>query len=184
MQGFVILPRLPDSEQCANSTSQGLVRVVVEIAPPPPYRKEAMIASAAMSTYRQISCGRFLQARNRKGPRIWGCAVFLHVCQGGTMENKAAQNIQDGFLNTARKDKFVVTIFLMSGVKLTGRIRSFDKYSVVLDRDNQEHLIFKHAISTVVMSRSSHPERHFEHRAIAGPSAPADTETANTTSEG
>ena len=49
------------------------------------------------------------------------------------MENKAAQNIQDGFLNTARKDKFVVTIYLLSGVKLTGRIRSFDKYSVVLD---------------------------------------------------
>ncbi len=100
------------------------------------------------------------------------------------MENKAAQNIQDGFLNTARKDKFVVTIYLLSGVKLTGRIRSFDKYAVVLDTNNQEQLIFKHAISTVVMSRSSHPERHFEHRAIAEPVAPADTETANTTSEG
>ena len=87
------------------------------------------------------------------------------------MENKAAQNIQDGFLNTARKDKFVVTIYLLSGVKLTGRIRSFDKYSVVLDTNNQEQLIFKHAISTVVMSRShaAHSERHFEHRALAEP---------------
>ena len=103
------------------------------------------------------------------------------------MENKAAQNIQDGFLNTARKDKFVVAIYLLSGVKLTGRIRSFDKYSIVLDTNNQEQLIFKHAISTVVMSRPGHSERHFEQRVPAEPVAsvaPAEAETANTTSEG
>jgi host factor-I protein len=98
------------------------------------------------------------------------------------MENKAAQNIQDGFLNTASKDKFVVTIYLLSGVKLTGRIRSFDKYSVVLDTNNQEQLIFKHAISTVVISRSSHPDRHVEHRAATEPAAIV--EAANTLSEG
>ena len=72
------------------------------------------------------------------------------------MENKPAQNIQDSFLNTARKDKSQITIYLLSGVKLTGRIRSFDKYSVVLETNNQEQLIFKHAISTVVTQRSSH----------------------------
>lgn len=72
------------------------------------------------------------------------------------MENKPAQNIQDSFLNTARKDKTQVTIYLLSGVKLTGRIRSFDKYSVVLETNNQEQLIFKHAISTVVMSKGSY----------------------------
>ena len=81
------------------------------------------------------------------------------------MESKPAQNIQDSFLNTARKDKSVITIYLLSGVKLTGRIRSFDKYSVVLDTNNQEQLIFKHAISTVVMSRPHVPERHSEPRA-------------------
>jgi host factor-I protein len=67
--------------------------------------------------------------------------------------NKPAQNIQDSFLNTARKERVSITIYLMSGVKLTGRIRSFDKYSVVLDAGGQEQLIFKHAISTVVMGR-------------------------------
>jgi len=72
------------------------------------------------------------------------------------MENKPAQNIQDSFLNTARKEKSNITIYLLSGVKLTGRIRSFDKYSVVLETNNQEQLIFKHAISTVVMGRASH----------------------------
>jgi host factor-I protein len=74
------------------------------------------------------------------------------------MDNKPAQNIQDSFLNTARKDKAVITIYLLSGVKLSGRIRSFDKYSVVLETNNQEQLIFKHAISTVVMARSPHAE--------------------------
>ncbi len=72
------------------------------------------------------------------------------------MENKPAQNIQDSFLNTARKDKAAITIYLLSGVKLTGRIRSFDKYSVVLETNNQEQLIFKHAISTVVMAKGVH----------------------------
>jgi host factor-I protein len=73
------------------------------------------------------------------------------------MEPKPAQqNIQDSFLNTARKERHNITIYLVSGVKLTGRIRSFDKYSVVLETSNQEQLIFKHAISTVVVSRGMH----------------------------
>jgi len=70
------------------------------------------------------------------------------------MENKPAQNIQDSFLNTARKDRAPITLYLLSGVKLSGRIRSFDKYSVVLESNNQEQLIFKHAISTVVLPRA------------------------------
>ncbi len=91
------------------------------------------------------------------------------------MDNKPAQNIQDSFLNTARKDKAVITIYLLSGVKLSGRIRSFDKYSVVLETNNQEQLIFKHAISTVVMARQ-HGERPAHLAAPAGtPSAPPAT---------
>jgi len=71
------------------------------------------------------------------------------------MENKpATQNIQDTFLNAARKERSSITLYLMSGVKLTGRIRSFDKYSVVLETNNQEQLIFKHAISTVAVAKA------------------------------
>ena len=44
---------------------------------------------------------------------------------------KPAQNIQDSFLNTARKERLSITIYLLSGVKLTGRIRSFDKLSLI-----------------------------------------------------
>ncbi len=80
------------------------------------------------------------------------------------MENKPAQNIQDTFLNTARKDKALITIYLVSGVKLSGKIRSFDKYSVLLETNNQEQLIFKHAISTVVMGKSG---AHVESRSGA-----------------
>jgi len=99
------------------------------------------------------------------------------------MELKPAQNIQDSFLNTARKEKCVTTIYLLSGVKLSGKIRSFDKYSVVLETNNQEQLIFKHAISTMVMGRSSHPERHFEHRSAAEPAAPARAEGPKATED-
>ena len=80
------------------------------------------------------------------------------------MDNKPAQNIQDTFLNTVRKDKTPITIYLVSGVKLTGKIRSFDKYSVLLENNSQEQLIFKHAISTVVLPR--HP---MEARTAPGP---------------
>jgi host factor-I protein len=81
--------------------------------------------------------------------------------------DKLAQNIQEAFLNNARRDKTFLTIYLMSGVKLSGRIKSFDKYSVVLETNNQEQLIFKHAISTVVVSKSAH-----SHGPLGSPGAP------------
>jgi host factor-I protein len=84
------------------------------------------------------------------------------------MESKPAQNIQDTFLNTVRKDKSPITIYLVSGVKLTGKIRSFDKYSVLLENNSQEQLIFKHAISTVVSGRAG---SHIELRSDTKPEA-------------
>jgi host factor-I protein len=65
----------------------------------------------------------------------------------------AQNNIQDNFLNAARRERMGVTIYLISGVKLTGRIKSFDKYSLILEAGSQEQLIFKHAISTVSLPR-------------------------------
>jgi host factor-I protein len=74
----------------------------------------------------------------------------------GKNVEKLAQNIQEAFLNNARKEKTFLTVYLISGVKLSGRIRSFDKYSVILESNSQEQLIFKHAISTVVVARPAH----------------------------
>jgi len=67
---------------------------------------------------------------------------------------KPSQNIQDGFLNTARKEKLLVTVYLLSCVKLNGRIRSFDKFSLILESNGQEQLVFKHAIATVLLPRA------------------------------
>jgi host factor-I protein len=99
--------------------------------------------------------------------------------------DKPAQNIQDSFLNNARKDKVVLTIYLMSGVKLSGRIKSFDKYSLVLETNNQEQLIFKHAVSTVVTQKTSHsyvsgPAPAIIHSATAGsaPGVPSHADAA------
>ena len=65
----------------------------------------------------------------------------------------APQNIQDGFLNLARREKITVTIYLVNGAKLLGRIKSFDKFSLILESGAQEQLIFKHAISTISQAR-------------------------------
>ena len=70
------------------------------------------------------------------------------------MDSKVVpQNIQDGFLNLARREKTTVTIYLVNGAKLLGRIKSFDKFSLLLETGAQEQLIFKHAVSTISQSR-------------------------------
>jgi len=65
----------------------------------------------------------------------------------------APQNIQDAFLNTARREKTTLIIYLINGAKLTGRIRSFDKFSILLESGAHDQLVFKHAISTISQSR-------------------------------
>jgi len=79
---------------------------------------------------------------------------------------KPAQNIQDSFLNAARKERLTIAIYLLSGVKLIGRIRSFDKYCLVLETSSQEQMIFKHAIATVVLQRGA-GHGHFSRATVA-----------------
>lgn len=92
------------------------------------------------------------------------------------MDSKSTpQNIQDAFLNTVRREKDTVTIYLMNGAKLSGRIRSFDKFSVLLESGAQEQLIFKHAISTIL-----HARRHGgEQRAHGSADSPTDQTSAD-----
>jgi host factor-I protein len=68
------------------------------------------------------------------------------------MAGEKPQNIQDVFLNTLRKKKIPVTIFLSNGVKLQGNITGFDHFSVLLRRGPQVQLVYKHTIATVVPS--------------------------------
>ena len=65
------------------------------------------------------------------------------------------KNLQNEFFNDARKAKIVVTVFLGNGKKLTGRIKSFDKFTVLLESHQGELIVFKHAISTVTTARWS-----------------------------
>ena len=60
-----------------------------------------------------------------------------------------SRNLQNEFFNQARRDRVVVTIYLTNGKKLTGRIKSFDKFSLLLDGHYGEQVIYKHAISTI-----------------------------------
>jgi host factor-I protein len=74
------------------------------------------------------------------------------------MEKPAAQNIQDAFLNSARRDRISVVVHLLQGSTLSGRIISFDKFSVLLDVGGQDVLVFKHSISTVSQERKAPAE--------------------------
>jgi len=67
----------------------------------------------------------------------------------GAMAERS-QNLQDLFLNTVRKQKISLTIFLINGVKLTGVVTSFDNFCVLLRRDGHSQLVYKHAISTIM----------------------------------
>ncbi|MGI6363469.1 MAG: RNA chaperone Hfq [Bacillota bacterium] len=73
-------------------------------------------------------------------------------------------NLQDVFLNQIRKDGNPVTIFLLNGFQLKGFVRGFDNFTVVLDSDNKQQLIYKHAISTISPLRpvNLNPERNEE----------------------
>ncbi|WP_156839202.1 RNA chaperone Hfq [Novosphingobium aquimarinum] len=65
---------------------------------------------------------------------------------------KGSQNLQDQFLNHLRKNKTPVTMFLVKGVKLQGIVTWFDNFSILLRRDGQSQLVYKHAISTIMPS--------------------------------
>ena len=70
------------------------------------------------------------------------------------MSQDKRQNLQDTFLNSVRKTKTPLTIFLVNGVKLQGIVTWFDNFCVLLRRDGQSQLVYKHAISTVVPARA------------------------------
>jgi host factor-I protein len=65
-------------------------------------------------------------------------------------------NLQDYFLNQARKEKIPMTVFLMNGVQMKGLIRGFDNFIVIIESDGKQQMVYKHAISTVI------PMRHID----------------------
>lgn len=77
--------------------------------------------------------------------------------KGGGAAPKQGGNLQDAFLNLLRKNKIPVTMFLVKGVKLQGIVTWFDNFSILLRRDGQSQLVYKHAISTIMPGASLDP---------------------------
>ncbi len=66
---------------------------------------------------------------------------------------KQPPNVQDSFLNHARRERMNVTVYLMNGAKLNGRIKNFDRFAIIMETNGVDQMIFKHAISTITGSR-------------------------------
>jgi host factor-I protein len=64
--------------------------------------------------------------------------------------SKQTKNLQDSFLNVARKEKNILTIYLMNGVPIKGRVLSFDNFTILLEVDKKQNLVYKHAVSTIM----------------------------------
>ncbi len=73
---------------------------------------------------------------------------------GGTAKMNKSINIQDTFLNQLRKDSIPVTVYLINGFQVRGTIKAFDNFTIVIDSDGKQQLIYKHAISTFSPQRN------------------------------
>jgi host factor-I protein len=77
-------------------------------------------------------------------------------------ELKAIPNIQDVFLNYVRREKLTVTIRMMDGSELDGRIKNFDRFAVIIDQNGVDHMLFKHAIAAIKTPKSV--SNYFSHQ--------------------
>jgi len=68
--------------------------------------------------------------------------------------SKTSFNLQDSFLNQLRKENMLTTIFLVNGYQIKGNVRSFDSFTILLDVDGKQQLVYKHAVSTIIPFRN------------------------------
>jgi host factor-I protein len=80
----------------------------------------------------------------------------------GPESKSSSPNIQDVFLNYVRREKLTISIRMMDGSELEGRIKNFDRFAVILDQGGVDHLIFKHAIAAIKTPRSV--SNYFSHQ--------------------
>ena len=79
---------------------------------------------------------------------------MAQVSESRPTSSSAQPNIQDVFLNFARRDRLAVTMHLMDGRRFDARIKNFDKFAVIVEVDGTDQLVFKHAIATIQTSRT------------------------------
>ena len=85
--------------------------------------------------------------------------------------NKPAMNLQDSFLNHVRKENLGVVIYLMNGFQLRGLVRGFDNFTVIIENDGKQQLVYKHAISTIAPATNitmMQPEKRDEYKRKTG----------------
>lgn len=83
---------------------------------------------------------------------IEGCTVVSKTKSNGWEERgltKPVINLQDGFLNQVRKENIPVTVYLVNGFQLKGMVKGFDNFTVVLEHEGKQMLVYKHALSTI-----------------------------------
>jgi len=122
-------------------------------------------ASAAAKKKEKSVTGRTLSARARPAPapteaspaKAPATAAAAKPVQPVVAADGKGQNLQDQFLNLLRKNKIPVTMFLVKGVKLQGIVTWFDNFSILLRRDGQSQLVYKHAVSTIMPSMPLDP---------------------------
>jgi host factor-I protein len=68
--------------------------------------------------------------------------------------NKPVINLQDGFLNQVRKEGIAVTVYLINGFQLRGLVKGFDNFTIILDTDGKQEMVYKHAVSTIIPARA------------------------------
>ncbi|MFY9113931.1 MAG: RNA chaperone Hfq [Dethiobacteria bacterium] len=68
--------------------------------------------------------------------------------------NKTGINLQDTFLNQARRENLPMTVFLINGYQIKGTVRSFDNFTILLEVDGKQQLVYKHAVSTIIPARN------------------------------
>lgn len=79
---------------------------------------------------------------------------MAQVSEPRTSSSSAQPNIQDVFLNFARREKLSVNIHLLDGRQFDARIKNFDRFAVIVEVNGADHLVFKHAIATIATQRS------------------------------
>jgi host factor-I protein len=68
--------------------------------------------------------------------------------------NKPVINLQDAFLNQVRKESIAVTIYLVNGFQIRGLVKGFDNFTIILDSDGKQEMVYKHAVSTIIPARN------------------------------
>ena len=107
-----------------------------------------VLTNKLQKTYSASNLGLAIRVKGALVSAGWGGKMF----RGSDMSNENKQNLQDTFLNSVRKSKTQLTIFLMNGVKLQGVVTWLYNFCVLLRRDGQVQLVYKHAISTIMPS--------------------------------